>query len=341
MAGFPCNGRGTLHQVRTCLYFAGTNMPQVESIAMDTGVDDVFRNVEYIRDKWIMNRVPRALFGCCAGLAVVAFTDPRPPSVVPVVMLVVMLLIGMAGMLVHVAISRLFDAGPLWVGVGVLLVVLLAIFLVTGSSFRTRPSSLPPAVFGWIGVYLGVGYIAYALSRHFYYPSRPVVMLSTAGITIQTPATVLIPWHEIERIGPLELGRSTGFPNRFPDVTTLTLDTEFYERQILPKKRNAPNWDAMFYPEEKQTQVALPHPLWLGIDAKDIRDPVEARWKAFRDRRDVGTSVPQTKAAPPRGPTQVYGRWAADGSIWQRISFLVPLAGVLGLTFALIARWLY
>jgi hypothetical protein len=307
---------------------------------MDTGEDDVFRNVEYIRDKWIMNRMPRALLGCCAGLAVVAFTDPRPPSVLPVVLLLVLLLLGMAAMLVHVAISRLFDAGPLWIGMGVLLVVLLAILLFTGS-VRTRSPSLPPAVFGWIGVYLGVGYIAYALSRHFYYPPRPNLMLSTAGITIQTPATVQIPWHEIERIGPLELGRSTGFPNRFPDVTTLTIDTEFYERQIRPKKRNAPNWDAVFYPEEKQTQVALPHPLWLGIDAKDIRAPVEARWKAFRDRRDAGACVPQTKAPPPRGQTQVYGRWAPDGSTWQRISFLVPLAGVLGLTFALIARWLH
>jgi hypothetical protein len=86
--------------------------------------------------------------------------------------------------------------------------------------------------------------------------------------------------------------------------------------------------------------MALPHPIWFGIAPKDIREPVEARWTAFKDRHDGSTSVPRTKAEPPRGTPIVYGVWKADGSPGQTIKFFVPLAGVLGLFGALVAYWL-
>jgi hypothetical protein len=95
----------------------------------------------------------------------------------------------------------------------------------------------------------------------------------------------------------------------------------------------------MFHPENALTQMSLPHPIWFAIDAQDIRTPVEGRWKAFRERHEPGTSVPRTRAEPPRGAAIVYGVWKADGSRWQTITLLVPLAGVLGLIGALIAHW--
>jgi hypothetical protein len=56
--------------------------------------DDVFRTVEYSRDKWTMNRVPLALLGCFAGLALVAFIDPRPPGIGTFVLLAVLMAFG-------------------------------------------------------------------------------------------------------------------------------------------------------------------------------------------------------------------------------------------------------
>lgn len=309
--------------------------------------DDVFRTVEYSLDKWTMNRLPKALLGCFAGLALVAFIDPRPPGIGTFVLLALLMVFGFLSALASAALDRLFDGNPLWLALLVLavaIVILVGLGLAAGLPIGSRRSGSPPLhVLGWIAVFLGLGWISYALGRH-YYPARPALMLSTAGIAYQAAhlKSVLIPWHEIERIGPLEVGRQTGFPNRYPDVTTITLDTEFYERSILPRKRFAPGggWDAMFYPEDKVTQMALPHPIWFGIDAKDIREPVEARWKAFKDRHDVSTSVPRTKVEPARGTPIVYGVWKVDGSAWQTIKFFVPLAGVLGLFGALIVYWL-
>jgi hypothetical protein len=309
--------------------------------------DDVFRDVEYSQDKWTMNRVPRGLLGCIAGLVLIVFIEPRPPGMGTFVLFGLLMLIGLLGVLIGAALDRLFDGNPLWLALLILtaaILVFVSLGVAAGIPIGPRRSGSPPLyVLGWIGVFIGLGYISYALGRH-YFPARPALMLSTAGITYRTAhlKSVLIPWHEIERIGPLELGRHTGYPNRYPDITTLTLDTEFYERHILPNKRFAPGggWDTMFFPEEVSTQMALPHPIWFSIDAKDIREPVEARWKAFKDRHDSTTSVPRTNVEASRGTPIVYGRWKADGSPWQTIRFFVPLAGVLGLFGALIAYWL-
>jgi hypothetical protein len=196
--------------------------------------DDVFRDVEYSQDKWTMNRVPRGLLGCIAGLVLIVFIEPRPPGVGTFVLFGLLMLMGVLSALVGAALDRLFDGNPLWLALlifAVAIVVLVGLGLAAGLPIGTRRSGSPLLyVLGWIAVFLGLGWISYAVGRH-YFPAKPALMLSTAGITCQTPylKTVLIPWHEIERIGPLEVGRSTGYPNRYPDVTTLTLDTQFYE----------------------------------------------------------------------------------------------------------------
>ena len=42
------------------------------------GATDVFETVEYSRDKWNMERVPRALLACMVGLIFVVYLDPKP-----------------------------------------------------------------------------------------------------------------------------------------------------------------------------------------------------------------------------------------------------------------------
>jgi hypothetical protein len=69
-------------------------------------------------------------------------------------------------------------------------------------------------------------------------------------------------------------------------------------------------------------QIVLHHGL-IGIGPKDIREPVEARWKAFRN------GPPPSDATPIAEGPEVYGRWKIDGSIWQAIRFLGPLTAII------------
>ena len=73
--------------------------------------------------------------------------------------------------------------------------------------------------------------------------------------------------------------------------------------------------------------MVLHHELF-AIDSRDIREPLEARWKAFRDRP---TSAP-FDGEPVREARQVYGVWwSIDGSLWQAIRFLAPLIGIIAM----------
>jgi hypothetical protein len=87
-----------------------------------------------------------------------------------------------------------------------------------------------------------------------------------------------------------------------------------------------PGWDALFVPKGALVQILMPYQ-WFCIDPKHIREPVEARWQAFRGVRpsppSAGDPIPQT----PR----VYGVWSIDGSLWQAITFLVPLIGIVAI----------
>jgi hypothetical protein len=72
-------------------------------------------------------------------------------------------------------------------------------------------------------------------------------------------------------------------------------------------------------------QMVLHHELF-AIEPKDIREPVEARWKAFRFER----KMPQQDAEPLQRAPRVYGLWSIVGSPWQAITLLVPLLAILG-----------
>lgn len=63
----------------------------------------------------------------------------------------------------------------------------------------------------------------------------------------------------------------------------------------------------------------------VAVVPEDYHVPMEARWKAFRDR--PRPSVPQTGKKQPR-PSIVYGRWSIDGTWWQAVKFLTPLVAM-------------
>lgn len=98
-------------------------------------------------------------------------------------------------------------------------------------------------------------------------------------------------------------------------------------------------WDEMFQPKDSMMQVMLSFYLWFRIEPKDIREPVDARWKAFRARYKPGTSVPATKAEPSRGPAVVYGAWSTKLTPWQAAQFIVPMAGIVAVLVDATGVW--
>jgi hypothetical protein len=164
------------------------------------------------------------------------------------------------------------------------------------------------------------------------------------------------------------------------------ISSAFYERHILPKQTftNASFWENVFRPRIVQgvqgpgamriiaetlidtgsvtdlegggdvtigspgtlIQVALHH-LLFHVEAKDIREPIEARWKAFRDRQasvsSAKSSVPTTVAAKapatPAGPALVYGAWSWKLSPWRASLYVVPLAGILAIVTNQLGIW--
>jgi hypothetical protein len=173
----------------------------------------------------------------------------------------------------------------------------------------------------------GVGWIAFALYRHFN-PARPILTLSPAGIAYHVPwlKDLVIPWHEVQAVGALERGGGPGIiPNRFDDTTVVLISTEFHERNILVRRTllAGRGWYEMFIPKGSLMQMVLHFGLF-SIAPKDIREPAETRWKAFRTERpfDAG-AVPADR--------RVYGVWSVDGSLWQAVKFLIPLIGIIAI----------
>jgi hypothetical protein len=82
----------------------------------------------------------------------------------------------------------------------------------------------------------------------------------------------------------------------------------------------------MFEPKGELMQMVLTC-TDVAVDPEDYLGPVDARWKAFRDRpRSAPDPSGQSVGSPP--PSIVYGRWSIDGSLLQAISFLAPLVGM-------------
>jgi hypothetical protein len=255
----------------------------------DSGAD-VFRTVVYSRDKWTMSRVPLALLLGLAGLVLVVFLDPRPPDRRSVILF-----------LFHMADGLI---GP----------------------WYSRMPAAPGNVLGMAMIIGAIGWIGFAVFRHFR-PARPILTLSPAGISfhISWLKDLLIPWHEVQAVDALETAAHGSFPQRFPDTTVVVVSDGFYRQHILPKRPFLAGrfWKQVFWPKRESMQMVLHHGLF-SIGPKDIREPVEARWKAFRG---APPSMPPD-AGPALQAHQVYGAWSIDGSLWQTATFVVPLVGI-------------
>lgn len=309
--------------------------------------EDVSSPVEYRRDKWLLDRVPWALWFCVAGLAIVLHAGDRGRNGAALAF-VYLALLGLT--FVGWAATALIDRSAPFVvalilGVAILALVVAVIMLVAGTVGRTWPygwhlwSGLvhPPLnVFGWMLIYLGCGFVAYALLRH-YYPERPIVRLSQSGVSFHRPwlRGLFIPWQDIQAVGDLDISRPGGPPATYPGATAVVVTNDFYARNIAPKRSflAPPGAEAMFQPKGATMQVVLSSPE-LVVAPADFRAPIEARWRAFRDRP---VSAPQ--ASGPTGNPIALGTWSFDGSWRQVILFLAPLVAAAGVVLHAKGFW--
>ena len=303
---------------------------------MNEPATDVTATAEYSTDKWFIDRVPWALWTCAAGLVVVLHTDdPSGSGAALAAIYLALLSMAFAGWALTTMVGRsgvsFFVEFPIHLLVFSLVVVIIAavagsVGSTVGLVGRLKWSTLvkpPDAVFGWMLVYMGIAWTAFAVFRHFR-PVRPILSLTPAGVSFHRSwlRDLLIPWQDIHGVGPVELG---GIPATNLNVIVVVVEKDFYEQQIAPKRSffEPPGTEFMFRPKGEMMQMALTA-TDITVKPDDYRMPAEARWKAFRDQP---RSTLQSHGSP--GRRVVFGRWSIDGSRWQAIPFVAPLLGMI------------
>ncbi len=191
---------------------------------------------------------------------------------------------------------RLLPSGLLLVFLGLLILVL------------ADPAPFWTMIGAGLCVAFGLCLVALALLRRIHH-GRPLYRLSPEGIDYRIPAvtSLHIPWREIRGVDTIDVeARYWSFwdfyygfqiiPDRkvvnYPNVTVVKVSRPFYERRtsILSRLLPGPAWRANFIPKDDLVQVALHHDL-VAVEPRSLREAVEARWIAFRDRPGR-TSVP-------------------------------------------------
>jgi hypothetical protein len=296
---------------------------------MDASAADVFQTVEYRRGKWMMNRVPFALLFIGAGLFLALFVDPKPAAG-PRILFAFVALMVITGALVasYMLLDYLYEGRNfilrVLAGVGAFF---LGVFLLLAGVVRVggvwRGPDLGAYNMGWLMIIAGAGWTAAAVFRHVR-PPRPVLALSPVGLAYHGPLikNLLIPWIEVEGVGGTEQIGINGLPFRADDLPAVLVSKAFYEQHIAPQRSvmRGPraSWDAMFIEKGNSMQIVL-HPLFFSVKPKDIRAPVEARWKAFRN------GLPAA-AQPGVMPVRELGKWSLTP--WQAIAWGLPLLAI-------------
>ena len=204
------------------------------------------------------------------------------------------------------AVVRLLPTGLLLVFLGLVIFALV--------DLDREPWTFIGILLCWV---VGGALAGFALWRRVN-PGKPLFALSPDGIRYRIPLVreILIPWQEIQGVDTIdiELGywsmRSALYPlpsyNTWlvRDVTVILLAKPFYDRRIFVDSflLRGPGWNANFIVKGALVQMALHHEL-VSVEPRRLREAIEARWLAFRDRPAVAparTSVPAYRGSAVR-----------------------------------------
>ena len=257
------------------------------------------------------------------------------------------------------AIVRLLPTGLLLVFLGLVIFALV--------DLDREPWTLIGIVLCWV---VGGALAGVALWRRVN-PGKPLFTLSPAGIHYRVPMVkeVLIPWQEIQDVDTTDIEAGywsilwfTSFPTpRYNtwvarDVTVILLPQPFYDQRIFVDSflLRGPGWNANFIRKGALVQMALHHEL-VSVEPRALREAIEARWLAFRDRPAVAparTSVPSTAAAShsnaskgaaarpaPTSGVVAMGDDSKAMSPWEATKVIVPLIGIAVVLANLIGLW--
>lgn len=218
----------------------------------------------------------------------------------------------------------------------------LLVLLLPGDRAPDRDAALA----GGILIAAGLGFIAFALYVKAH-PREPQFRISPQGVRYRLPAgkDVLIPWREVRSVDSIDLWMPRHRPWRFRlrDVTVLAVSKRFFDSTF---GAGFASWHGSSTPHKvirkgDQVQIVFLHDL-LTMPARDVREALEARWRAFSDRPEA--KLPRTPAkarapdmlerlAPSAGlkraalvalalaalPVVYFSNWG-----WARLSFSVP-----------------
>lgn len=284
--------------------------------------EDVTQTVDYSGDWRAMEQVPKALMLLLLGLVFAVLIDPQPPSSIWKVTILVVAMMAFA-VLVHYLFQLSSEASSEIVRVLVIAVivgVLLAIFLRDPANFiryRRSTGSVPIGGAGLMVAIVACGWLADSVLKHVR-PPPPILRLTPGGLALKFPflKQMQIPWDEIR-----DVRQSTHrwlfdkYPNE--GATQIVVGKTFYDRtlHVTNTFKRGPNWKYMFVPEGDCIVITLHHD-FFGVAPSVVREPIRARWLAYRD-------TPGTQP-PSRAPPTVHGRWAFDGSLWQSVKFGAP-----------------
>lgn len=224
------------------------------------------------------------------------------------------------------------------------------------------------SIWTFVGVGLcfvfGIGVIAFSLWTRAD-AGKPLFTLTPAGIRYRITGVkeVFIPWREIRGVETVDV--ETGYWSMlwsihvlrynevtFHDVTVVLVTKSFYESRIYLKSLflRGPGWNGSFIPQGDLVQVALHHEL-VSTTPQDIRDAVEARWLAFRDKAEpVRTSVPRLtasganmdgapKSATPQSDVIAMGESPKSMPTWEAVKIGLLLAGIVAAAANLAGLW--
>ena len=152
-----------------------------------------------------------------------------------------------------------------------------------------------------VGVGL-TGFASWVLVRSR--PADPIYVLSPQGVHYRLNSMILIPWSEIRGVDVIDITTfnwSIRHPGTmtFPDVPVVLISKEFYDARLHLDSlfKRGPYWGMRFVEKGPLVQVALHHDT-VGVTAKQMRDAVTARWRAFRNQPAQPVPVRRRTSVP-------------------------------------------